>query len=220
MPRSFSATVPLVLLALFFGCMGMKGPAIQGSGVARTDQRQPGNFQAVRIDGMANVTIEVGAPTAVAVTADDNLLEIITTDVEGDTLVISSKQSYNTKVGVKVAITVPELSAVQINGAGDVKVSGLNAGKFSAIIRGSGDIEAAGAAKELTANIEGSGNLKLGQLVAQSVSVSVAGSGDATVNASNQLSASIAGSGAVKYKGSPRNVQKSIAGSGSVKPIG
>jgi hypothetical protein len=198
----------------------MEGRKIQGSGVAKTEQREPGQFEKVRIDGMADVNIQIGEPASLAVTTDDNLMEIITTEVDCGTLVIGSKQSHSSKIGVKVTITVPELSGVEINGAGDIKVTGVNAEKFSAIIRGSGDIEVAGTTKELTAEIKGSGDLKLGNLVAGNASVSVAGSGDGTVNVSDQLSVSVAGSGDIRYKGSPKNVQKSIAGSGSVKPVG
>lgn len=220
MQRQICRAVPMVLLGLFFGCMGMSGPAIQGSGVAKTESRQPGEFQAVRIDGMADVSIQIGAPAAVSVTTDDNLLQVITTNVQGNTLVIGSNQSYSTKVGVKVAITVPELSGVQINGSGDIRITGLDAEKFSTVIRGSGNIQAAGTARDLSAQIEGSGDLNLGDLQTHTASISVAGSGNATVNASEQLSASVAGSGNIQYRGAPKNVQKSVAGSGSVRPIG
>jgi hypothetical protein len=213
-----TALVGIVLL----GCIRVSGgPRVVGSGVSQTETRQVGVFHNVRIDGAAKVNIKIGDEPALTVTADDNILPIITTDVRGDTLVISCEDnvSYSPKVGVTVEITTPALSAVEINGSGDVNVTDLKAQKFSAIIRGSGDVRATGSADTINAEIKGSGDIKLGELQAKSGSVSVAGSGNATVNVSDQLNVSVAGSGDIRYKGSPK-IQKSIAGSGSVKPVG
>lgn len=220
MRRSSITLVSGVLTLFILGCIGANGPRIVGSGVAKTEQRDVAGFEKVRIDGSANVQIAVGTPISVSVTTDDNLLDIITTEIHGDTLVIGSKQTHSTRLGVKVAITVPDLQGVEINGSGDINVTGLNAEKFSAIIRGSGDIRVSGVTQDLSAEIKGSGDLHLGDLKATNGSVSIAGSGDGTVNVSDQLTVSVAGSGDIRYKGSPKNIQKSIAGSGSVQQDG
>ena len=213
-----TALVGIVLL----GCVRVSGgPRVVGSGIAQTETRQVGAFQNVRIDGSAKVNVKIGGEPSLTVTADDNILPILTTDVRGDTLVISCKDnvSYSPKVGVTVEITTPALSGVEINGSGDVNVTNLKAQKFSAIIRGSGDVRASGSADSINAEIKGSGDIKLGELHAKSGNVSVAGSGNATVNVSDELNVNVAGSGDIRYRGSPK-IQKSIAGSGSVKPVG
>ena len=154
------------------------------------------------------------------VETDDNILPIIETDVAGDTLTISSHETYSTKLGVKVTITTPSLSGISIKGAGDVDIKGLSGGSFSAGIHGSGDVKATGSVDRLDCSIRGSGDLEMGDLQARTASVSVAGSGDVTVNATDELSVSIAGSGDVKYKGKPAKLEKSIAGSGNVRQVG
>jgi hypothetical protein len=166
------ALVGIVLI----GCVRMSGPTVVGSGIAQTESRQVGTFQNVRIDGSAKVNIKVGGETSLNVTADDNVLPLIATEVRGDTLVITTKDhtSYNSKMGVTVAITTPALAGVEINGSGDVNVTDLKAQKFSAIIRGSGDVRATGSADAINAEIKGSGDVKLGELRAKSGTVSVA----------------------------------------------
>ena len=46
----------------------------------------------------------------------------------------------------------------------------------------------------------------------------VYGSGDATVRASEQLDASVTGSGDVHYSGNPPKVRKNVTGSGGIAP--
>ena len=91
--------------------------------------------------------------------------------------------------------------------------------QFSGTILGSGNITATGTVQNLSASIKGSGNLNLQSVQARAARVSIAGSGDATVNASDELSASIAGSGDIRYAGDPPRVEKNVAGSGSIRKI-
>ncbi len=210
----------LIVAAIGLGCVQMEQPRIVGSGVVKSEARQVEAFDKVTIDGSADVTITAGGPFQVSVETDDNVLPVIETKVRGDTLVISSSQSYSTKRKVQVTISVPELNGISIRGSGDVGIKGIKSEAFSASIAGSGDVTAAGAAQHLDASIRGSGDLNLADLQAQSATVSIAGSGDVTVNASDELSVSIAGSGDVRYKGAPQKLNKSIAGSGSVRQAG
>jgi len=210
--------ISILVLVMFVGCMNTFNK-VKGSGISKTETRTVEAFHAVTLNGSAEVTITVGPQQSVTITADDNVLPIIETDVHGGDLVIGNRESYDTKVGVKVAIVTPTLSAFELNGSGDVTIVGLSGQSFSAKIRGSGDISADGSVDALSASIAGSGDLKLSELKAKKVDVSIAGSGGATVNAEESISASISGSGDIRYKGSPSNVQSNVAGSGSVHKI-
>lgn len=149
------------------------------------------------------------------VETDDNLLSIITTDVSGGKLRIGSKESYNTRLGVKVFITVQNLEEVAVSGSGDVEVTGLSGPSFTGKVSGSGEIKAEGVTSEVEASISGSGDIDFGKLTALKAKVSVSGSGDILVNASKSLTASVSGSGDIRYLGSP-TVAKKISGSGDV----
>jgi hypothetical protein len=106
-----------------------------------------------------------------------------------------------------------------IQGSGDVAVQGVDGEKFSARVSGSGDLEVSGRATTLDAVIEGSGDMDLGGLDAQDVRVSIDGSGDARVHAGASLSATVNGSGDIRYKGSPPQTKISVNGSGDIRPV-
>jgi hypothetical protein len=192
--------------------------AIHGSGVSKTETRAVGSFSKIDLAGSPGVEVTVGSDTSVAVTTDDNILPTIETTVEGDTLHINSKQSYNTSLGVKVNVKVPSLNGVSISGSGDIHVMGLQTGDMDASVTGSGDVTLSGAVDRLRAHIVGSGDLQAGELAAKNVRVTVTGSGDAAVRATEELNASVTGSGDVRYSGHPAQVKKSITGSGNIRP--
>ena len=107
----------------------------------------------------------------------DSILSNIDTTVSGDTLSINSKGSYNTRIGVKVNISVPMLEGVSVSGSGDIHVTGLTAGDMDAGVTGSGDVTLSGVVDRLSGQITGSGDLRAGDLAAKHVRVKVTGSG-------------------------------------------
>jgi carbon monoxide dehydrogenase subunit G len=210
--------VSIVAIVALLSCAAWAEP-VEGSGVAKTEQRDVGEFKKVHVNGSTNVKVVIGAKRSVSVTTDDNLLPVIETVVKDGTLVIGAKQGFNTQLGVTVQITVPTLDAVAIHGSGDVEVKDLKAEKFKAEIQGSGDIRVAGRAEDLEVEIQGSGDVKLDHLAAKRASVEVQGSGDSTLNVSDELTVHLAGSGDVNYIGSPK-VTKTGDASGDVKKVG
>lgn len=210
MLRPLTQILGLALALVVTGC-GEKG-----SGVKKTEVRTPGSFSKIQLRSSADVTVKIGYPQSVEVVTDDNLLSLITTDVSGDKLSIGSKGSYNTRLGVKIQIQVPNLNEVAISGSGDMEITGLKEKSFVAKISGSGEIVVEGVATEVEAAVSGSGDIDLGKLTSDKARASVSGSGDIEVNASKTLTASISGSGDIKYHGSPTVVKK-VSGSGSVE---
>jgi hypothetical protein len=190
--------------------------AIHGSGSAKTESRSVASFSKIELSGSPDVEVAIGPAQSVDVTTDDNLLPIIETKVESDTLKIDSKQSYNTSLGVKVKITVPVLNGVSVSGSGNISAKGVKSGDLEASVTGSGDVTLTGMADLLRGHITGSGELRAGDLAAKNVRITVTGSGDATVHANEELEAQVTGSGDVHYSGNPPKVKKSITGSGSI----
>jgi hypothetical protein len=192
--------------------------AIRGSGVSKTESRAVASFSKIDLSGSGDVEVAVGPSQSVSVTTDDNILPIIETIVSGDTLSIGSEGSYNTKVGVKVNITVPALDGVSVSGSGNFHVKGLKAGNMDVGVTGSGDVTLLGVVDQLTGQITGSGNIRTVDLTAKRVNLTVTGSGNATVLATEELDASVTGSGDVRYSGNPHKVEKNVTGSGNISP--
>ena len=189
---------------------------VRGSGTPGTEIRDVGEFSKIKIEGSPDLDVVIGSNTLVTITADDNLLPLIETGIDGGSLRIRSTKSYNSRLGVKIHVTTPSLDAIATSGSGSVFVSGLVARAFGLTISGSSDAMLKGTADNFDLSIFGSGDVQAGQLIAKDVNITISGSGDAVVHATESLNASVAGSGDVTYLGNPEHVQRNIAGSGTI----
>lgn len=208
------------LAVLANGCAIHFGPRIQGSGIAAIETREVSDFRHVKVRGSTDVKARIGGGlTDVRIEADDNLLEYVRTEVEGDTLIIEMEkgQNYSFRRGLNIEIDAPLLESLSIAGSADVDISGVHGERFAIAVSGSGDVVATGEVEQLDVSISGSGDVKLLELVAQDADVSISGSGDIGVHAERSLSASISGSGDVRYRGNPSIDGMRIRGSGSVE---
>jgi hypothetical protein len=210
-------TLPL-LIYLLISVAGCKFAqvGVQGSGVSKTESREVANWHGVVVRGSADVHVTIGEPASLTVTADDNILPLIITEVEGGKLIIRTEKSYTSRTGVRVSATIGSLKSASVEGSGDITIKGLREEAFSVAIAGSGKVVAEGSADTTKVAIAGSGDVVLDSLQSRTVTVSIAGSGDARVGPAEELTVSIAGSGDVRYSGDPKVTTK-IAGSGSVQ---
>lgn len=189
---------------------------VKGSGVAKSEERQVGDFKRIVLAGSADIVATVGPVLKVVVEGDDNIVALITTLVEDDTLIIKSDESYSTDKPVRITITAPAIEGIEIFGAGDARIEGVKAEQFDASIAGAGDITVVGSATHVTASIRGSGDIDLEDLTATIAEASISGSGDISIHATKSLDASIKGSGDIRYYGKPGTVSRSILGSGDI----
>jgi Putative auto-transporter adhesin, head GIN domain len=189
----------------------------KGSGVPATQTRTVAPFNSVELAGTNRVTIEAGAKQSVVVHADDNLLDRITTSVRNRTLVVGNAPgSVDTTSPTFVHVTVPALEALTLSGSGMIDLAGIAAPSLAVKLPGSGVVHANGTASSLDVDLSGSGDAQLQELVAGDVHAIVGGSGRILVNATKSLDASVSGSGAIVYVGSPAHVTKNIAGTGAI----
>ena len=173
----------------------------KGSGVMKEEARTVANFSRLVLALPATVTLTQGSTESLTITSDDNLLPLVATRVEGGELTIDADKSrgFSSKREIKIRLTVKSLNGITI--------------------KGSGDVYAAGIADKVDVEIMGSGDVRARKLVAREAAVKIAASGDAEVHAREKLTASVSGSGEVRYAGSPANVSKTVRGSGSVEPL-
>ena len=115
-----------------------------------------------------------------------------------------------------VAVSVPSLDALTVQGSGNISVTGINSPSLTVRLPGSGTIRAAGTTTRLDVAIGGSGTALLSRLVARDATASIDGSGSIVLTATHSLDASISGSGTILYTGNPAQVSKSVTGSGAI----
>ena len=196
---------------------GSSSSNAQGSGVLGTQARDVAPFTGVELAGVNNVVVHVGDPQSVVVSADDNLIDRVTTEVQSGTLVVGNTPgSFSTKSEMSVEITVPTLDALTLAGSGNIVVDGIEARNLKVDLPGSGTLTGKGTATRLDVAVGGSGVVQFLQLVATDVQAAVSGSGSMFITATSSLDASVSGSGAIVYAGDPQDVTKSITGSGAI----
>lgn len=208
----------VVAAGTMFGSQLNKQTNVQGSGKPKTETRNVGAFTNIVASGAYNIEVQVGSKQSLKITADDNLLPILTTKVSNGTLELDSTKSYSTKTSIKVVITVPRLNDLTIAGAGNVNVKNLNSAETKFLISGSGTVVATGSAKHLSAEVTGSGNIELDRVASEKVDARITGSGNINVRPIKSLQAVITGSGNIVYVAKEGlSVSKQVSGSGSIR---
>ncbi len=194
----------------------LMGPRVVGSGVIKTQARKLDDFDVIESKGSMDLDVKLGSEYSVVVEADDNLFDVIRTEVHGRSLVVDSKGSWTSKHDTVVHVTLPKLMALGLQGSGDVRIHDYSGDHLGVKIQGSGDIVANGHTAKLHVVIQGSGDADFSKLPADEVKVRVDGSGDAEVNAAKSIEATIHGSGDVTWSGSAKDVDSQVYGSGEL----
>lgn len=196
-------------------------PPGTGSGVAATQARSLPPFAGVDLAGGNNVVVRVGPRQSVIVHADSNLLRRVTTRVRAGSLVIGATPgNLNAKAPMFVAVSVPSLDALTLQGAGNITVTGINSRSLTFELPGSGNIDATGTTTRLDVTISGEGSAFLGQLVARDAKAALSGDGIIMLTATHSLNASISGggSGTILYSGRPPHLTTTVTGHGVILP--
>ncbi len=193
---------------------------IRGSGKLTSEPRSVSGFTSIDMQGSADVIVTFGETESAVVEADDNLLPYIETRVENGQLVIATRPrvSYTTANPVRVNVTMKTLSKTVLSGSGNIDVSGLKGDAITIGLPGSGNITVKGSANSVYVTLGGSGMIVCKDLTAHSATVKLSGSGNVSVYASDNLDATISGSGNIQYSGNPATINKTISGSGNINP--
>jgi hypothetical protein len=208
----------LVVVALLAGlAFGVSRAVDSGSPTVVSQTRAVAAFNAVELAGANVVTVHIGTPQSVTVRARKDEVDLVTTDVQGRTLVIANVPTQHaTKGPMSVSVTVPSLASVSIPGSGVVNMTGIHAASLTVTLGGSGVVDASGTATRLNVSVPGSGYVDLGGLMSRDVQAAVSGSGQIVVTATRSLDASVSGSGVIRYSGDPAQLTKSVTGSGAI----
>jgi hypothetical protein len=206
----------MIVAMLAAGC-GITAPAIKGSGNVTTESRKVSGFKEVSLNGSGQLTLEQNGTESLTITADDNLLPYLTSEVSGNRLTLGTKEhtGISPSRDVIYKLTVKDLNQITVAGDGSADVKGIRTDQLKAVVAGSGSLSTAGTAGEQEITIAGSGDYRGANLKSAVVTINIMGSGNAELDASDKLNATIMGSGDIKYTGDP-TVTRNILGSGSI----
>jgi hypothetical protein len=189
----------------------------RGSGQLATGSREVSGFSKVELSGSGELTIQKTGTESLSISAEDNLLPRLTSEVSNDTLVLGTKPNTTILPGRPItnSVTVKDLTGVAVSGSGNIRVPDLTTTALSISISGSGTITVNGTVNDQDLEISGSGRYEAAQLTSKTVKADISGSGTANVLATDVLDVKISGSGTVTYTGNPQ-VEQEISGSGKL----
>lgn len=233
-----AAFLSLILILSITSCyFDGWGTGISGNGNVVEESRDLDGFTGVEVSSGIDVYLTQGNDFNIKVEADENLQEVILTEMKGNNLVVRTDHvNIRNAKSKKVHVTLPELEELKISSAGDcvgqtpfecedlrlsISSAGdltleVDANRIDLDISSSGDAKLAGSAKELDASLSSAGDLNAFDLLAEKVDVSVSSAGDARVFATDEISMTASSAGNIYYKGNAQVVHSNSSSAGSI----
>ena len=180
---------PTILLVL----VGVLAACVQGQGPMIGETREVGTFSRIEVTAGIRVAVRIGPAEPIEITAHENLLPVIATDLSGDVLRIEASQDFTTLEPVTVTVVVPALDGMTLSGGSQAVIEGLDAQSLELSIRGGAQVTAAGSVHSVTLEADGGATAMLGDLSARVATVSMEGGATATVTASDEVTGTAAG---------------------------
>ncbi len=229
----------LTLLVLIIGtasCFVSPHETIYGSGNIVTDQREIGDFTGLKVSSGIDVIIRQGTDISLELEADDNLHDVIITEVVDNTLKIYTKKNIRKAKSKKIFLQYRDLNTIRISSAGDVTGENtlqtdildidlssagdldldVQAERISCDISSSGDARLSGNTDVLIASLSSAGDLHAYDLIARKVDVSCSSAGDARVYGTEEFNLRSSSAGSIYYKGDGNLVNKHTSSAGSI----
>jgi hypothetical protein len=185
------------------GLLAASCNSVRGSGHPKAESRTVASFQQVQISGGFTATVVVGAASSLTITADDNLLPIITSTVDHGQLQIRTSRSISTVTPVNIQITTPVLTAVDVSGGVTITATNVAAPAFEVHASGGCVVTVGGRASQFTATLSGGVQLSADGLITERARIDGSGGVRAAVFASQSIDGSFSGGGMLDVRGNP-----------------
>lgn len=204
-------------------------------GPARTEDRPIQAVSEVELATSGDLTLTTGDAPALRITAGENVIGELTSDVRGDRLTLGTRGSVGNLGDVRYELVLPAARLVQVSGSGtahttspralgtivldgsgEVRAEGLSSDDLTVELSGSGRVIVDGRAGRQRVELDGSGGYDARDLDSTDAEVTVSGSGTADVQVSGTLDAVVEGSGSITHGGGA-TVHSRVDGSGSVE---
>lgn len=229
------AIVPIFFLG---SCDGPPWGCVKGNNRIAVEQRPIGHFSSISSYGSYVVNVEIGDNYSLSVEADENLLPYIRTSVQGNTLILETRNErcIRSNEAITIDVVTRNIERLKLAGSGvirannldndelEIELSGsgvidcrrINVGYVLGKVSGSGIIELTGNTGTSDYTLSGSGLIKSIELFSDRCYASISGSGNIYTYVNDLLEVNISGSGMLYYDGDPV-VKQNISGSGRVR---
>jgi len=231
----FKITALVVLFVSTTSCM-MNG--ISGNGNIETQDRPiSDNFTRIHVSQGIDVYLTSNNSSKLTVEADENIIDLLRTDVSDGTLKIYFEKNVWRAKSRKVYLSVPALNSIVTTSGASVRFQNtLKADKLSlratsgadiyahvdvdnlnSATTSGADIKISGLATNFEANATSGSDIKAADLKADYVTARVTSGADIRVYAIKEINAKATSGGGIKYDGNPKVVNKTKNSGGHIR---
>ncbi len=181
------------------------GPRIQGSGKVATESRDIGEIRGVSVSGLGHVVIRSGESESLTITADDNILPLLTSQVADGRLVLGVERNaalYPTQQ-IVYSLTVRRLEEVEASGAVKVNAEGIAGERLEVRLSGAAQVEISGKVDRQILDVSGAARYRATSLESGTAMVDISGAAAVRIRVSDRLEGKVSGAAGLRYTGDP-----------------
>ena len=214
------------------------GDGIDGNGNVETAERSISkDFDEIKVSQGIDLYITQSNDVYLTVEADENLHDLIMTEVTDGVLKIYSTENIRRASSKKVMLTINSISSIKATSGSDVystntiEVANLELKSTSGsdikldvktksldcYSTSGSDMELSGSTNLFTASATSGSDINASDLLAETSNVKATSGADISVNTSKALKAKATSGGDIRYSGNPEKVEKSDTSAGSVR---
>jgi len=204
--------------------------------VVTADRSTSQKFTKIKVSTGLDLYLSQGTKNKVTLEADENLHDIIITEVNDGVLKIYSEKSIWQAKARKVYVTVKNLEGLTATSGSDVytedvlkvetiKISAtsgadiriaLDADIVETSATSGSDIRISGTANNHTSRANSGASIEAYKLISKNATVNVSSGADINIYASESINAKASSGGDIDFKGNPREINKKSSSGGSV----
>lgn len=221
-----------ILLALFLTSCQFDinlGEGKKGNGNVETDLRAVNSeFTEVKASEGLDVFITQSNETSIKVEADENIIGLIRTDIENNTLRIHLEEKVGWAKSKKITVSLPEITRLETSSGADLTTTetiktdrlelnsssgsdinvSVNADEVNCNTSSGADIRVSGTANILYADASSGSDIKAGNLRVKRAVANASSGGDVTVHATDEIESKTSSGGDVHYSGNASVIKK------------
>ena len=242
-PFTYCRLTVLILAMMLSSCTySQLFDSVKGTGMSIDRDFNVTDFKGIDVSGGFDVTLVQGNTESLTLTAQKNLFDHITVEVDNGTLKVYTRNNLMATQPMKARIIFKSISNLKVSGGGDVtsetpvNVEALDVyisggGDFSSVINseemkchisGGGDAEIGGKTKSYNLEVSGGGNIK-SEVNASVIYCRIAGGGDLYLRNEDKTSEAdidINGGGNIDMKINAEKLKCSVTGGGDADLYG
>lgn len=229
-----------IYLALLFtttscfvdGVIGIRG----NRNVVSEERSIRSDFEIINVQQGINLTITQGKPTDIRVEADENILDLLITEVKNNELNIYFEKNVNQAKARNVYLTTENISKIKASSGASVKSENTiqatslylnsssgstmkihaNANDINSESSSGSSIKLYGKCNTFTANSSSGSSINAQELKTVNAIAKVSSGASIDVNVTDKLTAKASSGGDIDYEGNPSEVDKETSSGGSV----